>query len=145
MDKAVNAGKWPDTFLLDCSKPYKKVNHQKLLLKLDHYGKSGELCNWKSNYYELRTKTCVLKSKYKIFKLLNCRFLRKLFWEHFCFRYASVTFLKPQTLRCCFSLTTPKSFVKLYLLITDTPHIMTAIEQNVEFNMEKRQLLSVAQ
>jgi hypothetical protein len=41
--KSMNAGEQMDTILLDFSKAFDKVPHQRLLLKLRHYGIRGNL------------------------------------------------------------------------------------------------------
>jgi hypothetical protein len=42
----MNVGEQMDAILLDSSKAFDKVPHQRLLLKLRHYGIRGNLLDW---------------------------------------------------------------------------------------------------
>ena len=49
--------------MLDFSKAFDKVSHQKLLLKLHHYGIRGPSLNWIQAFLSVRTQTVVLENE----------------------------------------------------------------------------------
>ena len=57
------AGSQTDLVLLDFSKAFDKVNHQKLLLKLHRYGIRGPSLKWIQAFLSGRTQTVVLKNE----------------------------------------------------------------------------------
>ena len=57
------AGSQTDLFLLDFSKAFDKVNHQKLLLKLHRYGIRGPSLKWIQAFLSGRTQTIVLENE----------------------------------------------------------------------------------
>ena len=52
-----------DIVLFDFSKAFDKVNHQKLLLKLYHYGIRGPSLKWIQAFFSGRTQTVVLENE----------------------------------------------------------------------------------
>ena len=50
-----------DVLIMDFSKAFDKVPHQRLLSKLEHYGVTGSLWNWIQNWLTTRTQTVVLE------------------------------------------------------------------------------------
>ena len=61
--KALNDGKQMDTVLLDFSKPFYKVDHRKLCLKLSHYGIKGKCLGWIKAFLSGRTQEVILNGK----------------------------------------------------------------------------------
>jgi hypothetical protein len=61
--KSLNRSKQLDTILLDFSKAFDKVNHRKLLLKMDHYGIRGQVLDWVSNFLNGRTQRVVINGE----------------------------------------------------------------------------------
>jgi len=57
---ALNNGKQIDLLLLDFSKAFDKVSHQRLLHKLLHYGINGPLFNWIKDYLSNRLQKVIL-------------------------------------------------------------------------------------
>ena len=51
-----------DVVVLDCSKAFDVVPHQRLLHKLDHYGIRGTTLNWIQNFLTNRTQKVVVDS-----------------------------------------------------------------------------------
>ena len=52
--KNMQMGKQTDLILLDFSKAFDKVAHEKLLLKLHHYGIRGDTLKWKKDFLDNR-------------------------------------------------------------------------------------------
>ena len=57
------AGSQTDLILLDFSTAFDKVSHQKLLLKLHHYGIRGPSLKWIQAFLSGRTQTVVLENE----------------------------------------------------------------------------------
>ena len=58
--KNMQMGKQTDVILLDFSKAFDKVAHEKLLLKLHQYGIRGNTLNWIKNFLDNRKQTVVI-------------------------------------------------------------------------------------
>ena len=56
-------GKQMDAILLDFSKAFDKVPHERLLLKLDHYGIRGDILDWINQFLTNRTQQVVLEGE----------------------------------------------------------------------------------
>ena len=56
----LNSGEQTDAILLDFSKAFDKVPHQRLLLKLHHYGVRGTILDWIRDFLSDRTQEVVL-------------------------------------------------------------------------------------
>ena len=56
----LQAGRQTDLILLDFSKAFDKVNHEKLLHKLHQYGVRGNILNWIRGFLDGRTQTVVV-------------------------------------------------------------------------------------
>jgi len=52
---SLNESQQVDAILLDFSKAFDKVPHQRLLAKLQHYGVRGQLLEWISDFLKGRT------------------------------------------------------------------------------------------
>ena len=50
-----------DAILLDFSKPFDKVDHEALLLKLNHIGISGSLLNWARSFLGEREQRVIIE------------------------------------------------------------------------------------
>ncbi len=61
MLKFWDAGKQLDVAILDFSKTFDTVPHQRLLAKLDHYGVSGNVLNWVKSFLVERTQSVVVE------------------------------------------------------------------------------------
>ena len=61
--KRLNSSNQLDTILLDFSKASDKVNHRKLLLKLDHYGIRGKALKWIRGFLDGRTQQVVINGE----------------------------------------------------------------------------------
>ena len=61
--KSLNQSKQLDTILLDFSKAFDKVDHRKLLIKLDHYGVRGQMNRWVKSFLENRTQRVLVRGK----------------------------------------------------------------------------------
>ena len=61
--KSLNEAKQIDSILLDFSKAFDKVDHNKLCLKLHHYGVRGKVLQWIRNYLAHRTQTVVINGE----------------------------------------------------------------------------------
>ena len=61
--KSLNEGSQIDSILLDFSKAFDKVDHNKLCFKLDHYDVRGKTLSWIKNYLQDRTQTVVVNGK----------------------------------------------------------------------------------
>ena len=61
--KALNNGDQMDTILLDFSKAFGKVDHQKLCLKLAHYSIKGKSLNWIQSFLSGRAQQVILNGK----------------------------------------------------------------------------------
>ena len=57
--KNLNYSQQLDTILLDFSKAFDKVNHHKLLIKMDHYSIRGKLLDWMKDFLSERTQVVV--------------------------------------------------------------------------------------
>ena len=53
-------GKQTDLILLDFSKAFDKVAHEKLLLKLHHYGIRGDSLKWMKNFLDNQKQAVVI-------------------------------------------------------------------------------------
>ena len=62
--KALNNREQVDSILLDFSKAFDKVCHRKLLLKLKHYGISGNIMNWITDFLNNRTQRVVVRGTF---------------------------------------------------------------------------------
>ena len=60
--KNMHKGKQTDLILLDFSKAFDKVAHEKLLLKLHQYGIRGDTLNWIKDFLDNRKQTVVINS-----------------------------------------------------------------------------------
>ena len=60
----MNAGKQMDAILLDFSKAFDKVSHQRLLLKLRHYGIRGNLLDWIEDFLFERTQRVLVEGQH---------------------------------------------------------------------------------
>ena len=58
--KTMQMGKQTDLILLDFSKAFDKVAHEKLLLKLHQYGIRGDTLNWIKDFLDNRKQTVVI-------------------------------------------------------------------------------------
>ena len=56
-------GQQTDLILLDFSKAFDKVSHEKLLLKLHHYGIRGHVLHWIKAFLANRSQTIVLEGE----------------------------------------------------------------------------------
>ena len=61
--KNLNYSQQLDTILLDFSKAFDKVNHHKLLIKMDHYGIRGKLLDWMKDFLSERAQQVVVNSE----------------------------------------------------------------------------------
>jgi hypothetical protein len=64
--KALDYGDQIDGILLDFSKAFDKVPHNRLLMKLDHYGVRNNTLSWIQDFLSDRTQTVVLEKSSKI-------------------------------------------------------------------------------
>ena len=62
--RTVEKGKQVDAVLLDFSKAFDRVLHQRLLIKLKHYGITGTMNRWISNFLTTRTQQVVLEGEF---------------------------------------------------------------------------------
>ena len=60
LSKSMQSGKQTDLILLDFSKAFNKVAHEKLLLKLHFYGIRGNILNWIKDFLDNRTQSVIL-------------------------------------------------------------------------------------
>ena len=60
LSKSMQMGKQTD-LIFDFSKAFNKVTHEKLLLKLHHYGIRGDTLNWIKDFLDNRRQAVVLK------------------------------------------------------------------------------------
>ena len=60
LSKSMQSGKQTDLILLDFSKAFDKVAHEKLLLKLHFYGIRGNILNWIKDFLDNRTQSVIL-------------------------------------------------------------------------------------
>ena len=58
--KNMQMGKQTDLILLDFSKAFDKVAHEKLLLKLHHYGIRGDTLKWNKDFLDNRKQAVVI-------------------------------------------------------------------------------------
>ena len=58
--KILNNSQQVDTILLDSSKAFDKVNHRKLLMKMEHYGIRGKLLDWMKDFLSDRTQQVII-------------------------------------------------------------------------------------
>ena len=49
--------------LLDFSKAFDKVNHRKLMIKMDHYGIRGKLLHWMNDFLSERTQQVIINGE----------------------------------------------------------------------------------
>ena len=59
--KALDSGDQIDGILLDFSNAFDKVPHNRLLMKLDHYGVRNNTLSWIQDFLSDRTQTVVLE------------------------------------------------------------------------------------
>ena len=59
--ESMQMGKHTDLILLDLSKAFDKVSHEKLLLKLRRYGIRGDILKWIKGYLDNRKQAVVIK------------------------------------------------------------------------------------
>ena len=59
--KGLNDKQQIDTVLLDFSKAFDRVPHQRLLLKLNHYGVRGNILSWTEDFLSVRTQEVVIE------------------------------------------------------------------------------------
>jgi hypothetical protein len=62
--KSMNAGEQMDAILLDFSKAFDKVPHQRLLLKLRHYVIRGNLLDWIEDFLSERTRRVLVEGQH---------------------------------------------------------------------------------
>ena len=60
LSKSMQSGKQTDLILLDFSKAFDKVAHEKLLSKLHFYGIRGNILNWIKDFLDNRTQSVIL-------------------------------------------------------------------------------------
>ena len=110
-DLARNAGsgKQTDLILLDFSKAFDKVNHSKLILKLQNYGIRSTVLNWIGAFLGDRAQKVVVGARNRIRSLLHQEYRRGLSWDRSCSLSTSMTYrIKllpryvslPMTLQC---------------------------------------------
>ena len=61
--KTCRKGKQTDLILLDFSKAFDKVSHEKLIYKLHNYGVKGKTLSWIKSFLDNRTQTVVIEGK----------------------------------------------------------------------------------
>ena len=61
--RALNQGLQLDTILLDFSKAFDKVDHDKLYIKLEHYGIRGKLLDWVKDSLCSRTQWVIMNGE----------------------------------------------------------------------------------
>ena len=61
--KNLNNSQQVDTILLDFSKAFDKVNHRKLMIKMDHYGIRGKLLDWMNDFLSERTQQVIINGE----------------------------------------------------------------------------------
>ena len=61
--KAINNKDQLDSILLDFSKAFDKVSHRKLIIKMKHYGISGNILSWITDFLSNRTQCVVVRGK----------------------------------------------------------------------------------
>ena len=61
--KNLNNSQQVDTILQDFNKAFDKVNHRKLLIKLDHYGIRGKLLDWMNDFLSERTQQVIINGE----------------------------------------------------------------------------------
>ena len=71
--KNLNYSQQLDTILLDFSKAFDKVNHHKLLIKMDHYGIRGKLQDWMKDFLSERTQQVVVNGESSTKEKVNIR------------------------------------------------------------------------
>ena len=59
--QSLNRSEQKDYVLLDFSKTFDKVNHRKLLLKLEHYGIRNEILTWITDFLTERTQCVIVR------------------------------------------------------------------------------------
>ena len=59
----IQKGKQTDLILLDFSKAFDKVSHEKLIYKLHNYGVKGKTLTWIKSFLDNRTQTVVVDGK----------------------------------------------------------------------------------
>ena len=62
--KSMNAGEQMDAILLDFSKAFDKVPHQRLILKLRHYVIRGNLLDWIEDFLSERTQRVLVEGQH---------------------------------------------------------------------------------
>ena len=78
-------GKQTDLILLDFSKAFDKINHLKLLYKLQVHGVQSKTLGWIESFLVGRSQTVVLDGKAQMNYLSRQEFLRDQFWVPSCF------------------------------------------------------------
>ena len=61
--KNLNNSQQVDTILLDFSKAFDKVNHRKLLIKMEHYGIRGNILDWMNDFLSERTQQVIINGE----------------------------------------------------------------------------------
>ena len=64
IERSMNAGEQMDAILLDFRKAFDKVPHQRLLLKLRHYGIRGNLLDWIEDFLSERTQRVLVEGQH---------------------------------------------------------------------------------
>ena len=70
LDAALEENEQMDTILLDFSKAFDKVSHQRLAIKLDHYGIRGNLLQWIKSFLANRTQQVLVEATHPVLHLL---------------------------------------------------------------------------
>ena len=85
LSKSMQSGKQTSLILLDFSKAFDKVAHEKLLLKLHFYGIRGNILNWIKDFLDNRTQSVILMALTPI--ILQCPQVsrRARFSDPYCF------------------------------------------------------------
>ena len=65
-----------DAILLDSSKAFDKVPHQRLLLKLRHYGIRGNLLDWIKDFLSERTQRVLVEGQHSSSAKVTSEFLK---------------------------------------------------------------------
>jgi hypothetical protein len=72
----MNVGEQMDAILLDSSKAFDKVPHQRLLLKLRHYGIRGNLLDWIKDFLSERTQRVLVEGQHSSSAKVTSEFLK---------------------------------------------------------------------
>ena len=113
--ETVDKGKFGYGIFIDLRKVFDTVNHDILLLKLEHYGVRENMLKWFKSYLSNRKQYVYLNGESSEIKEIACGYRRVLFWVHYFFYYTLMIFL-----------TSLKYWTFIYLLMIPT-YIMKAI------------------